>query len=322
MAERSAAELAAPLVELLPPVDFCCAYGSSLLPTTTIKLLWWTTYWELQIPSNGTPRKHYSKWMAHLGPEMVTRVADGVGAGVHFNPFVEWRDKMIKYGVVRMHDLAMDVLTWDRFYLSGRLQKPVRVLIDNWEIRKVNVINLKSATSASLLLLPPEFTEEDLYSKICGLSYMGDLRMLFAEDKNKVKKIVQGSFNLFQSMYRPLLREYASDGLLKMSSLGQQQSFKQECGSSATNYLVSMLPATIQRQIGGKCRVDETGIITPQIIVSSKEEAANCVRKALRRIVMVSSVRQAVSGVLAAGGVNAARYLGKKISKAWTSRTS
>ncbi|XP_020100914.1 phosphatidate cytidylyltransferase, mitochondrial isoform X2 [Ananas comosus] len=328
MAERSAAVLAAPLVDLLPPVDFCCAYGSSLLPnnhdhTSMVDYILGVAdpvQWHSENLERN--RKHYSKWMAHLGPEMITRVADGVGAGVHFNPFVEWRDKMIKYGVVRMHDLAMDVLTWDRFYLSGRLQKPVRVLIDNWEIRKVNVINLKSATSASLLLLPPEFTEEDLYSKICGLSYMGDLRMLFAEDKNKVKKIVQGSFNLFQSMYRPLLREYASDGLLKMSSLGQQQSFKQECGSSATNYLVSMLPATIQRQIGGKCRVDETGIITPQIIVSSKEEAANCVRKALRRIVMVSSVRQAVSGVLAAGGVNAARYLGKKISKAWTSRTS
>nr|CAD1822393.1 unnamed protein product [Ananas comosus var. bracteatus] len=314
MAERSAAELAAPLVELLPPVDFCCAYGSSLLPNNHDK-----TSMVDYILGVADPVQWHSE---------ITRVADGVGAGVHFNPFVEWRDKMIKYGVVRMHDLAMDVLTWDRFYLSGRLQKPVRVLIDNWEIRKVNVINLKSATSASLLLLPPEFLrtslmlQEDLYSKICGLSYMGDLRMLFAEDKNKVRKIVQGSFNLFQSMYRPLLREYASDGLLKMSSLGQQQSFKQECGSSATNYLVSMLPATIQRQIGGKCRVDETGIITPQIIMSSKEEAANCVRKALRRIVMVSSVRQAVSGVLAAGGVNAARYLGKKISKAWTSRTS
>lgn len=33
---------------------------------------------------------------------------------------------MIKYGVVRMQDLARDVLTWDRFYLSGRLQKPVK----------------------------------------------------------------------------------------------------------------------------------------------------------------------------------------------------
>lgn len=70
------------------------------------------------------------------------------------------------------------------------------------------------------------------------------------------------------------------------------------------------------------CLFTFVGIITPQIIVSSKEEAANCVRKALRRIVMVSSVRQAVSGVLAAGGVNVARYLGKKMSKAWMSRTS
>lgn len=25
----------------------------------------------------------------------ITRVADGVGAGVHFNPFVEWRDKVL-----------------------------------------------------------------------------------------------------------------------------------------------------------------------------------------------------------------------------------
>jgi translocator assembly and maintenance protein 41 len=28
--------------------------------------------------------------------------------------------------------------------------------------------------------------QEDLYAKICSLSYMGDLRMLFAEDRNKV----------------------------------------------------------------------------------------------------------------------------------------
>lgn len=29
--------------------------------------------------------------------------------------------------------------------------------------------------------------QEDLYAKICSLSYTGDLRMLFAEDKYKVK---------------------------------------------------------------------------------------------------------------------------------------
>lgn len=34
---------------------------------------------------------------------------------------------------------------------------------------------------------------------------------------------------------------------------------------------------------------------------------------------MVSSARQAVSGLLAAGGVNACRYLANKMSKAWKS---
>lgn len=35
---------------------------------------------------------------------------------------------MLKYGVVRMDDLVLDILNWERLYLSGRLQKPVCVL--------------------------------------------------------------------------------------------------------------------------------------------------------------------------------------------------
>jgi hypothetical protein len=86
---------------------------------------------------------------------------------------------------------------------------------------------------------------------------MGDLRMLFAEDKDKAllkiciftfssyssqvnpedhsdillcilklgEKIVDGSFELFQLMYRPLLQEYTFEGLLKTSSHGHQISF-------------------------------------------------------------------------------------------------
>ncbi|KAL8555637.1 hypothetical protein ACS0TY_003442 [Phlomoides rotata] len=61
----------------------------------------------------------------------------------------------------------------------------VNVLVDNLEIEKLNSVNLKAATSAALLLLPSKFCEKELYAKVCSLSYMGDLRMLFAEDKNK-----------------------------------------------------------------------------------------------------------------------------------------
>lgn len=320
-------ELAEPL-ELLPSVDFCCAYGSSLLPNNRDKtsmvdyIIGVADPEEWHAENLERNRNHYSRWMAGLGPKIITCVADRVGVGVHFNPFVEWREKMIKYGVVRMHDLAQDILTWDRFYLSGRLQKPVHVLIDNWDIRKVNIVNLKAATCAALLLLPPVFTEEDLYVKICSLSYMGDLRMLFAEDKDKVKKIVQGKFKEFQAMYKPLLVEYADEGLLDFR-YHPQFSFHQDCGLSATGSLFSSLPSSVHSSMFlGSHKPPVSGEMASEFIISSREQAARCVLKALRRTVLISSVRQAVSGLIATGGVNAARYLTRKMSKAWKSQSS
>jgi mitochondrial translocator assembly and maintenance protein 41 len=56
-----------------------------------------------------------------------------------------------------------------------------------------------------------------------------------------------------------------------------------------------------------------------RVAVTSKDVAAKFVRMALRRQVMVSSARQAVSGLLSGGSV-AAQYLGKKMAKAWKSR--
>lgn len=38
----------------------------------------------------------------------------------------------------------------------------VQILVDNYDIGKVNAINLKAATSAALLLSEPEFTEVSL----------------------------------------------------------------------------------------------------------------------------------------------------------------
>jgi translocator assembly and maintenance protein 41 len=58
-----------------------------------------------------------------------------------------------------MHDLVQDILDWKRFYLSGRLQKPVHMLVDNLDIEDVNSVNKRAAISAALLLLPSKFTE-------------------------------------------------------------------------------------------------------------------------------------------------------------------
>ncbi|KAM5587042.1 hypothetical protein ABKV19_005807 [Rosa sericea] len=258
------------------------------------------------------------------GARLVTNVADYIGVGVHFNPFVSWNDKMFKYGVVRMHDLVQDISNWESFYLSGRLQKPVQIISDNLNVGNVNSVNLRAAIAAALLLLPSKFTEEDLYAKICSLSYMGDLRMLFAEDRNKVKKIVQGQFELFRSMYKPFIQEYETNELLRYSLSGNPQPvLSQDCDLSAARSLVSSLPPLVRSQMGVKLgekkRLCDSGRVINEVVIGSRQEAAQYMQTILKRKVMVSSARQAVSGLLAVGGVNGMRYLGAKMRKAWNS---
>ncbi|XP_073067036.1 uncharacterized protein [Primulina eburnea] len=273
------------LLEILPPVEFCCIYGSSLHPNNLDK-----TSMIDYILGVADPRQwhaenlklnpsHYASWMMRLGgARLITDVADDIGVGVHFNPFITHNDRSFKYGVVRMHDLVQDVLGWERFYLSGRLQKPVNIILDYLRIAELNSVNLKAATSAALLLLPSKFSEEELYAKICGLSYMGDIRMLFAEDKNK------------------------------------------DCELSTVNSLVSSLPWQLRGLMGSKLGekkiIDGAGRTVQTVVINSKKEVAECVRKILRRKVAVSSARQVVAGLLTGGVVHGVRYLGSKMLKA------
>ncbi|KAH9747122.1 CDP-diacylglycerol synthase [Citrus sinensis] len=277
------AELAS-FLKVIPPVEFCCVYGSSLHPNNKDKSAM-VDY----VLGVSDPQQWHSE---------ITQVADEIGVGVHFNPFVTWNDRVLKYGVVRMDDLISDILNWKRFYLSGRLQKPVQILADNLDIGNANSVNLRSALSAALLLLPSKFTQ--------------------------VKKIVQGQFDLFKSMYNPLIQEYEAKEFLRFSSYGNHQAnVSQDCGVSVTFSLVSSLPPTIKSEMGMKLgenkTVNESGRVVSEVIVRSRDKAAKCLQNVLRRKVMISSARQAVSGLLAAGGVNAARYLGKKMEKAWKS---
>ncbi|GFQ00843.1 phosphatidate cytidylyltransferase mitochondrial [Phtheirospermum japonicum] len=321
----------ASLLQTLPPVEFGCIYGSSLHPNNSDKssmidyILGVADPQKWHAENLKMNRNHYASWMLRLGGErLITGVADNIGVGVHFNPFVSHENRMFKYGVVRTHDLVQDILEWKRFYLSGRLQKPVNVIVDNLEIEKLNSVNLKAATSAALLLLPSKFSEEELYAKICSLSYMGDLRMLFAEDKNKVKKIVQGQFHLFQKMYNPLLEELAARDVFRLSSsVDQKVNITQDCGLHTTRSLVSYLPSTVRSNMGLKLGeeklFDESGRAVQKVLITSKDEAAYCMRNILRRKVMVSSARQAVAGLVTAGAVRGFRYLGTKMHKAWKS---
>lgn len=150
-------------------------------------------------------RSHYSG-IASLGSGFVSHVQNW-GAGVYFNPFIEMNGMLIKYGVTSIDNLVRDLSTWDNLYLAGRLQKPVKILRDHPQVRLANQHNLIAAVRTALLLLPPDFSESDLYSTIAGLSYLGDPRMaLPTENKSKVANIVNNNIVHFRRLYAPLVK--------------------------------------------------------------------------------------------------------------------
>lgn len=150
-------------------------------------------------------RDHYSG-VGSLGSSFVSRIQDKWGAGVYFNPYVTVNGTLIKYGVVNLDTLCQDLSQWDTLYLAGRLQKPVKILRDDPRVRLANQVNLLSALRTALLLLPPKFTERDLYKTIAGISYLGDPRMsLGAENLNKVSNIVDHQLVNFRGLYAPLI---------------------------------------------------------------------------------------------------------------------
>ncbi|KAG9228493.1 mitochondrial matrix Mmp37-domain-containing protein [Amylocarpus encephaloides] len=150
-------------------------------------------------------RDHYSA-LGSLGSGAVSAVQDKWGAGVYFNPYVTINGTLIKYGVVNLDTLCTDLSQWSTLYLAGRLQKPVKILRDDPRVRLANQVNLISALRTALLLLPPSFTEQELYGTIANISYMGDPRMsLPTEDPSKVANIVGHNLPNFRRLYSPLI---------------------------------------------------------------------------------------------------------------------
>ena len=136
---------------------------------------------------------------------------------VYYNPFVTWHDRtnafppqVIKYGVVGYQHLISDLSTWRDLYIAGRLQKPV-VFVPQYEpsseLKAFLLSNLRSALAFSLLQFDmPLLKEDSLYHCLASISYRGDWRLYFGEDKKKIERLVTGEPRRlgFRELYLPL----------------------------------------------------------------------------------------------------------------------
>lgn len=120
---------------------------------------------------------------------------------------VECSGCFFKYGVIEITDFLRSLKTWDNLFIAGRFQKPTLSVISEDFIEEAIAYNRECALIIASLFSNKLTTINDLYTRLCGLSYQGDARMMFAENPHKVRNIVNGSLDILKEMY-PLNEDY------------------------------------------------------------------------------------------------------------------
>lgn len=264
-------------------------------------------------------RSHYS-FLKYFGAKQIANFQEKYGAAVYFNTKVQCAGREIKYGVISTKQLITDLLDWNTLYLSGRMHKPIRILIEptKTELCSAMQINLENAIHAALLLLPETFSEEELYQQIAALSYDGDFRMKFGEDKNKITNIVKPNITYFRKLYENILLK---EEHVKWSK--SQGVLEQYPNHVSQFHHLNLLPKTVQsnllscmhRRPGKYPDLEE---IIRQLAFDSN--CADYVRQSISEIVKGSSVSQSLKGVFTAGIVKTVLYSSRKVQKMMNSK--
>ncbi|CAJ0746781.1 6210_t:CDS:10 [Entrophospora sp. SA101] len=244
-------------------------------------------------------RDHYS-FMGSLGSGAISTLQENFGPGVYFNPYVNVDGMLIKYGVVSIDKLCKDLLDWETLYLAGRMHKPIKILRDDARVHLAQQVNLISALRTALLLLPKDFTEEQLYLTIASLSYKGDFRRYFGENPNKLKNIVLNQMHDFNLLYSGLINglpnvEFITDGKLQ-----------QDDSPKAQIQLIKKLPRLLSHKIQEEHRMvlAKHGQQWPSDIndvYKSIINSGNYGEYIETKIVFRSAITQSLKGILTAG---------------------
>uniref|UniRef100_A0A182Y5D4 Phosphatidate cytidylyltransferase, mitochondrial n=1 Tax=Anopheles stephensi TaxID=30069 RepID=A0A182Y5D4_ANOST len=243
--------------------------------------------------------EHYSG-MRLLGGDVIAKYQETFGARVYFNTLVQIPDEdvIIKYGVVSTKDLLEDLTDWRCLYLAGRLHKPVEIIRNASSSKIQNAIeqNLRSAVHAALLLLPEKFTEFELYRAISNLSYSGDFRMIFGENKDKVNNIVRPQLENFRNLYSASFEDFHHCLELPITGSDNQICTQDLSEASVLAHLNGLpkwpIRLIVERQTSGRYRQDTEDIL---IGVSRSTNYQSIVASSLRCLTQIQPILIVVS---------------------------
>ncbi|EGG09083.1 uncharacterized protein MELLADRAFT_47559 [Melampsora larici-populina 98AG31] len=333
------------------PIRYAIGYGSGVFPQKSYDLKKQTpmldfvfavshpSHWH-SINLQQNP-KHYSLPLRWLGSAPISWLQEkGPGAGVWFNVENEVNGKLIKYGVISVDTLCSDLLDWNTLYVSGRMQKPVYVLRDDARIRLAQQVNLASALRTALLMLPENFTEQQLYMKITSLSYTGDFRMKWGENPRKIENIVQRQIDQFRILYRPLFQaSFNNVSFAGESSTARDPKIQQDMSPRGRAELLKKLPRCLKEKIETVYdrqwnlklakAADGSALINEEEKLTSSDEMSLLVKmvtdngfdeslkRALTLTVGPPAFNQSLKGIISAGPLKSAKYACSKLLKRW-----
>lgn len=306
---------------------FCFAYGSGAFKQKSdpaknmldlVFVVRNSTRWHAEnMKRNG---HHYAQPLRSMGHKAIANFQEAWGAKIYYNTLItSGEGRLIKYGVISEISLVEDLLDWDSLYLAGRLHKPVQILVEpdeNSQIGGALVRNLHSAVHAALLLLPEHFTENDLYKEIAGLSYRGDFRMSFGEDKNKIINIVAPQISNFRQLYSPILKQFDKYIEIPKSELAAVDCH-QDTSPAARIHHLNHLPRKPQVKLVRAWSQGPRSKDTEDCLraIAHDPDCSELLDQSLREIVWKSSVSQSLKGILTAGLFKSVRYGSAKITK-------
>ena len=244
-----------------------------------------------------------NKYMYKLTPQIYFRFASSKNmrkyASICYTTHIDYGVDTYKMGVIEKRDVMDDLLNWKTFYIAGRFQKEMFTAISDPEIEAANEINKKNALVAALLLLDKKNpTLDDLYQKICSLSYMGDNRNSFkAEDPNKIKKLASGSKEHFD-------KEYKDKTDLFTVKKNNQIVVDYEKVFSEMENLPPKLYERIQASLADNVSLED-----------NIENIRNSITGYLTEVIKASSFGQTKKGILTTGPTNSISYAFAKLKK-------
>lgn len=249
------------LIEALPEVNSISAYGSGYFKQEsmideikTMDLIISVdnpSKWHLQNISQNPNMYIGSGWDKMIDITEIEHQSRTVSfpesLGCFFTTFGDYEYKLL---VVDKRLLYKDLKDWSCFSLAGRFQKETRLLVDNSEgvLPALMRLNYRTAARAALLMHSSSFVEkQEFLETVVGLSYMGDFRRRFHfEDPNKIRNIVEGSYDFLEETYLSLPEICMSVGrddiIYNPLDEGELAQKIAELPSCLRNYLYNVIP--------------------------------------------------------------------------------